>query len=213
MIFPVLLDGSFIEIAGHAHATDNAKNDAEKIKVEMCHRAVTTVEQPRQIIQHCTTGASLESCQSLPSYTSLRRTIQRKRKRDNQDFPNPRSVADIQLPDTLKVTTRGDNFILWDSGDDDPSRLFMFGTQANLTTLVEFGIIEFSVQLSCTVFCPRYCCAFLSTRICVRDFELRVFDWSPQLIRLCITLNGYASTEVVNTTFSLLSVDSMHFYA
>ena len=33
---------------------------------------------------------------------------------------------------------------------------------------MEFGIIEFDAQLSCAVFCPRYCRAFLSTRICVR---------------------------------------------
>ena len=39
-----LVDGSFIEITGHLHAPDNAKNDAEKIKAEMRHRAVTTVE-------------------------------------------------------------------------------------------------------------------------------------------------------------------------
>ena len=32
-----LLDGSFIEIVRHAHAPDNAKNDAEKIKAEMRH--------------------------------------------------------------------------------------------------------------------------------------------------------------------------------
>jgi len=41
-------------------------------------------------------------------------------------MPNPRSVQEIQIPDQLKVATRDDSFLFWDSGDDDPQRLFVF---------------------------------------------------------------------------------------
>ena len=59
-----LVDGSFIEITGHVHGPDNAKNDAEKMKAEMRHRAVTTVKQPRQII-HKSHDVYLHCCQLM----------------------------------------------------------------------------------------------------------------------------------------------------
>jgi len=48
-------------------------------------------------------------------------------------MPNPRSVHEIQIPDQLKVTTRGDSFLFWDSGEDDPQRVF--GTDRNIDRL------------------------------------------------------------------------------
>ena len=50
-------------------------------------------------------------------------------------MPNPRSVQEIQIPDQLKVTTRGDSFLFWDSGKDDPQQLFVFCTDRNIDTL------------------------------------------------------------------------------
>jgi len=43
---------------------------------------------------------------------------------------------------------------------------------------VKFGIIEFDVQLSCAVFCPRYCRVFLSTRIRVHAIGSAVLSYA-----------------------------------
>ena len=103
-------DGSSVEVTAHIYAPDNAKNDAECVKAAIWQRAVNTVERPRQIILQTTTGTSLEASQYLPPYSSLQRTVNKKRKRENVAMPNPRSVHEIQIPDQLKVTTRGDSF-------------------------------------------------------------------------------------------------------
>ena len=39
------------------------------------------------------------------------------------------------IRDRLKVITRGDSFLFWDSGEDDPQRLFVFCTDRNIDTL------------------------------------------------------------------------------
>ncbi|CAH1113607.1 unnamed protein product, partial [Psylliodes chrysocephalus] len=49
--------------------------------------------------------------------------------------PNPRNVGDIAIPAALRTTTRNENFLLWDSGNDDPNRILMFGTVENLRLL------------------------------------------------------------------------------
>nr|XP_033788082.1 uncharacterized protein LOC117354520 isoform X1 [Geotrypetes seraphini] len=134
-----LLDGSSLAITAHVHAPDNAKIAAEKMMADIRQLAVNTVEKPRQIIHGTTTGSSLEAAKLLPSYTSIQRTIQRKRKRGNMSMGNPRSVQEILIPDHLKVTMRGEHFLLWDSGESDENRIFIFSTQANINILEQNG--------------------------------------------------------------------------
>jgi hypothetical protein len=130
-----LIDGSSVEVTAHIHAPDIAKNDAERMKADIRQRAANTVEKPRQVILASTAGASLEATQFLPSYVASQRTIERKRKRDDIAMPNPRSAQEIQIPEQLKVTTRAETFLFWDSGADNPQRLFVFCTEANIDAL------------------------------------------------------------------------------
>lgn len=132
-------DGTIRKSTEHTHAPDTARNETEKIKATIRERAANGVEKPRQIILNSTTAVSLEAANLLPTYSASQRTIERKRKRNDVDNPRPHSVHDITLPDTLKVTTRSENFLLWDSGDQDENRLFMFGTSANLQLLQQYS--------------------------------------------------------------------------
>ncbi|KAB0796844.1 hypothetical protein PPYR_10905 [Photinus pyralis] len=98
-------------------------------------RAANCVENPRQIIQHCSNGLALGASVHLPTYTASQRAIERVRKRAEQPYPNPTAVADITIPTALQTTSRNANFLLWDSGAEDPNRIFMFGTEQNLNIL------------------------------------------------------------------------------
>jgi hypothetical protein len=131
-------DGTLQTSTEHMHAPDTAKNESEKIKATIRERAENGVEKPRQIIVNSTAGVSLEAAHLLPSYSASQRTVERKRKRPDVNNPRPHSVKDIILPDTMKVTTRSENFLLWDSGDQDTNRMFMFGTAANLQLLEQY---------------------------------------------------------------------------
>ena len=91
--------------------------------------------RPRQVIQNCTQGISLEAAALLPSYTASQQTIKRKRKLVQEPHQTPRTVNDIVISQDQQITMRNTPFLLWDSGALDPHRIFMFGTNDNLNTL------------------------------------------------------------------------------
>ena len=79
-----------------------------------------------------------EAVAELPSYTSVQRMIQRKRKRDNVLIPNPTTLREINVPEELRRTLRGYVFLMHDSGPDDPDRFLIFAIQENLNNLVQY---------------------------------------------------------------------------
>ena len=130
-----VVEDSATTITEHGHPADFSKNEAAKSVAEMRRRAAEGVEKPRQIIQHSTAGISLEAARQLPTYTASQRAIERTRKKTQQPYPNPATIAEIVIPDALISTMRNSNFILWDSGEDDVNRILMFGTEENLVIL------------------------------------------------------------------------------
>ena len=47
--------------------------------------------------------------------------IQRKQKSDNVPIPNPGTLREINVPEELRRTLRGNVFLIHDSGPDDPN--------------------------------------------------------------------------------------------
>ena len=50
-------------------------------------------------------------------------------------YPNPTCTADIEIPPELKLSPRGDVFLLYNSGSDDENCFLMFETERNLRQL------------------------------------------------------------------------------
>ena len=130
-------DGDAIKVFERSHALDPARNEAEKVKSKIRHRATDTLDKPRQIMQQCTAGIPLEAVALLPSYRACHRTVERKRKLD-EVLVAPNTLAEINIPQNLRSTIRGNIFLLWDSGNDDENRMFIFGTMRNLELLEEY---------------------------------------------------------------------------
>lgn len=141
-------------VSVHNHAPDPESNEAKKIVGEIRRRAATTVERPRQIIQQTTCGISLGTASKLPAYKASQRMIERHRKKTHNPYSNITSLHDIVIPDELKTSTRGSNFLLWDSGAVDTARILMFGTTENLRLLQEFDhwFIDGTFKVSPTLF-------------------------------------------------------------
>lgn len=119
----------------HNHAPSPPKVECSKVIAAIRVRAATGVEKPRQIIQQSTNGMTLEAASQLPSYEAERKIIQRERKRKQQPYPNPQNVMEIDIPEVLRKSTRGEDFLLWDSGKEDEKRMIIFGTMENLHLL------------------------------------------------------------------------------
>ena len=107
------------------------------MKSNIRHRATDTLDKPQQIMQQCTTGIPLKAVALLPSYRACQRTVERKRKLD-EVFVAPNTLAEINIPPNLRSTIRGDTFLLWNSGNDDENHMFIFSTMQNLELLEEY---------------------------------------------------------------------------
>lgn len=130
-------DASENVVTDHNHAPNPAANEMETVKAKMRQRALDGMGRPRHVIQQTTSGISLEAASLLPSYAASQRMIERKRKRNYVGNAAPRSRQEIAIPDELLRTTRGDNFLLWDSGPEDENRIIVFGTERNMDLLEE----------------------------------------------------------------------------
>jgi hypothetical protein len=71
----------------------------------------------------------------LPSLKNLATVVRSKKNRSNAPRVNPTTLADIQIPQELALTSRDEQFLLHDSGVEDDARILVFGTQQNLEIL------------------------------------------------------------------------------
>ena len=70
----------------------------------------------------------------LPKLDSLKRTIQRQRVRQQAAPVQPTSLEQLTLPEEYKRSSKGEQFLLHDSGPET-QRILIFGTQRNLEML------------------------------------------------------------------------------
>lgn len=134
-----ILDGEqhyLQQTSDHNHAPEANRFDIIKSINIVKEKAKETDDRPIQIIQNIisSTSNSQEVNTSLPSNEALRKSIKRVRR---ADFPSePESIEDIDIPEDMKVTLDGVNFLVKDSivGED---RILLFTTATNVRNLGE----------------------------------------------------------------------------
>lgn len=132
-----------IERGQHCHGPDHGKAEYERVKSNMLREAEDTTHPPRRLLQNNIVGLSAEGAARVGSGTNLKQAIRRKRKRD-EEFPRePRAAHDLIIPERFRITDAGQNFILYDSKDENGSddeeenedRLIILGTEDSLDRL------------------------------------------------------------------------------
>jgi hypothetical protein len=71
----------------------------------------------------------------MPTTETLNRDMQRHRRRFVKDEKGPKRRDDIDLPEDCQKLDSGEDFLLHDSGVNDPERFFIFGTLKNVERL------------------------------------------------------------------------------
>ncbi|CAF3251734.1 unnamed protein product [Rotaria sp. Silwood2] len=94
-----------------------------ELKNKIKTRAAKTEELPSTILHSVMRSFPLDAANQLPQSETLLRTIRRQR-------PAPSMTANNQLPDHLKQTDRGENFVLYED-----EKLIIFTTATNLSVL------------------------------------------------------------------------------
>lgn len=119
----------------HFHAPDPVKVGMDKVKEKVCKTAVTTHDPPRRILQDAIAGVPNELAAKIGSGARLKRAVSRRRRAIGNYPPPPQSAAAIVIPESLRNTFTGENFVIHDSGIEDENRIIIFGTNESLTWL------------------------------------------------------------------------------
>ena len=109
----------------HSHAANPNRLHVIRIQNEIKERSVLCEEGTNIILQNALRQAPLSIAADLPSMDALAQTVRRRR---------PQLLLDIngQLPQILKETDRGENFVLF---EDDS--MIIFTSKSNLSVLKE----------------------------------------------------------------------------
>ena len=118
-----IMDAILSGPTGHCHAPNLDRIPVVEFKKKLKSRSGDSEEPSSAILHLAIRSFALDSSRQLPKTETLLRTIRRQRE---AEAPNP----DNRLPDHLKVTDRGDNFVL-----HEDKTLILFTTDSNLSVL------------------------------------------------------------------------------
>lgn len=123
----------------HSHAPDARQAPMKNILAEMRDEAKTSPLETREIVtKACAKANSRAVKMSLPKISSMSRTIRRIKNKRNAPPMTPRTVQELVLSELYTVTSKGENFLLYDSGatgDNGQRRTIIFATQENVEFL------------------------------------------------------------------------------
>ena len=133
-----------VEKGTHNHAPNPAKVGASAAVSRLKRAAVESHVPPRRIISGTVVALNDEEIVNLPSRSNLRRTIQRKRTRD-EAFPRLPQEVNFAIPDqyrSVTINNRPERFLLGDTFDEDEAeedqledRVICFATDEMLNLL------------------------------------------------------------------------------
>ena len=118
----------------HLHAPDEQAVSCCEVKVGMKRKARDSQDSSHHIVGEGLETVTEGTAAKLPKLDSLKRTIQRQRVRQQAAPVQPATLEQLTLPEEYKQTSKGEQFLLYDSGPVS-QRILIFGTQRNLEML------------------------------------------------------------------------------
>ena len=128
--------GNFLErIKDDTHVPSEAKCEIAKVRANIKRRATETQNPAQVILRRELGGISEAAAINLPALHHIRRNI-RLQKQSNQQLPSPANREDVpELPLQYQRSYANEQFLIFDSGQGDADRIFIFGTNQSLQLL------------------------------------------------------------------------------
>lgn len=128
-----------VKTSVHSHAPDATEVEVKNILAEMREEARCSTHRTREIVANSCGKAHGSAVQmALPKISAMSRTIRRVRNKQNVAPVTPHTVAELVLSGAYRTTSKGENFVLYDSGatgDNNNRRIIIFATQENVEFL------------------------------------------------------------------------------
>lgn len=119
----------------HLHAPDARARERERTLNPIKKAAKISRESARKIIAESTKLTTVATAAIMPSVKSMTRMVGRIRQKSK--FPkNPKTLIELELPEDFKKTSKGQDFLIFDSGAVN-NRMLILGTKQNLKFLSE----------------------------------------------------------------------------
>ena len=151
----IILDktGNFLErINNHNHAPSETKYEIVKVRANIKRRATETQDPAQVVLGRELGGISEAGAINLPALHHIRRNIWFQWQ-VNQQLRNPANREDVpELPIEYQQSWANEQFLIFDSGQGDADRIFIFRTNQSLQLLSQsqkwFGDGTFTAYLS-----------------------------------------------------------------
>ena len=118
----------------HLHAPDEKAVSCCVVKENIKRKAMDSQDSSHHIVGECLQTVSEGTSAMLPKLDSLKRSIQRQRVRSLAAPVQPVSLEQLALPDMYKRTSKDEQFLLYNSGQET-QRILIFSTHQNLEML------------------------------------------------------------------------------
>ncbi|CAN8014944.1 unnamed protein product, partial [Ixodes persulcatus] len=134
----VAMTSVLLQPGEHTHSGDPVENSLLAVRDDMKAKAGKRRALPNHQILLGAAAASSDAVASrMPSVSTMRRTLRKQRRRAIHPYTIPTTKRNLEIPVEFKVTLRGEDFLLHDSGFGDSERILVFSTAENLRKLGE----------------------------------------------------------------------------
>ena len=118
----------------HVHGPDMQKIFCLETKAGVKRKAAQSQESTHHIVGESVSNITEGTAAKLLKLNSLKRTIQRERRKVNFVPIQPQSLVELEIPMKYTITAKNGTFLLYDSGPEE-RRILIFGTHKNIAML------------------------------------------------------------------------------
>lgn len=112
----------------HNHSANAANIQCRQFSNDLKEESVKSSESSQRIVKKAYSEVDAELAEYLPSQKSSKKTIKRFKNKYNRRPAVPVLAKELVIPEEFKMSTRNQNFLLFDSGQKSKNRMIIFGT-------------------------------------------------------------------------------------
>ena len=164
-------------VGEHCHPSHPCKPKVYEAKKKMKSIASNSQTSARSIIAEVASSLDSNALALLPTSAYLSRSIRGWMQNESQAPPIPTGRSGYIIPEEYRYLDNGDQFLLYDSGEDCSDRILVFGTEAGLDDLEKNKEWACDGTFKCS---PEMYYQLFTLHICIKNISIpRIFVLLP----------------------------------
>ncbi|XP_040575190.1 uncharacterized protein asrij isoform X1 [Lepeophtheirus salmonis] len=122
-------------VSEHSHPSNPSKTKMCDVKAKLKSEALSSPLSSRMLIEQMASSMDESTLSLMSNASNLARSVRSWRQRVNQSHPIPVGRCGYSIPQDYKFLKNGEQFLIFDSGEQDTDRILIFGAQDALEDL------------------------------------------------------------------------------